>query len=125
MTSGKKLTLTDLELEIMKVIWDREPCTVREVYEELLEKKKIAYTTVMTMMKILEEKGHLKKNAEGRAFVYRSAHPQKKVVTTMVNDLVARLFDGSAKPLVLNLIKDRKLSKKDLEEIARALEGSE
>ncbi len=125
MTNGKKLTLTELELEIMKVIWDREPCTVRQVYEELLEKKKIAYTTVMTMMNILEEKGHLNKKKDGRAFVYGTVHSRRKVVTTMVEDLVTRLFDGSAKPLVLNLVRDRKLSKKDFHEIAKMLEETE
>jgi predicted transcriptional regulator len=125
MTSAKKLTLTELELEIMKVIWDREPCTVRQVYEELLEKKKIAYTTVMTMMGILEEKGHLRRNKKGRAFVYGTVHSRRKVVTTMVEDLVTRLFDGSAKPLVLSLVRDQKLSKKDLHEIARILEETE
>jgi predicted transcriptional regulator len=122
MTSGKKLTLTELELEIMKVIWDREPCTVRQVYEELLEKKKIAYTTVMTMMGILEEKGHLRRKKDGRAFVYGTVHSRRKVVATMVEDLVTRLFDGSAKPLVLNLVRERKLSKKDLHEIFKILE---
>lgn len=125
MTSGKKLTLTELELEIMKVIWDREPCTVRQVYEELLGKRKIAYTTVMTMMTILEEKGHLKRKKDGRAFVYGTVHSRRKVVTTMVEDFVTRLFDGSAKPLVLNLVRERKLSKKDLREIAKVLEEAE
>jgi len=122
MTSGKRLTLTELELEIMKVIWDLDECTVRQVYEALLERKRIAYTTVMTVMNILEEKGHLRKRKEGRAFLYVPAHPQEEVISTMVENFVSKVFDGAARPLVLSLLQDRSLSKRDREEIARILE---
>ncbi len=123
--SGKRLTLTELELKIMKVIWDLDQCTVRQVYEELLKRKRIAYTTVMTMMNILEEKGHLRKRKEGRAFIYVPAHSQERVISNMVEDFVSRVFDGSARPLVLSLLQDRKLSEKDRKEIAKLLEETE
>ena len=64
-----KPVLTDQELEIMKVIWDLGSATVRDVYEAILERRKIAYTTVMTMMKILEQKGHLRRKMDDRAYV--------------------------------------------------------
>ena len=116
----RSTTLTDQELEIMKVIWDSETVTVRDVYEALLEKRKVAYTTVMTMMNILEQKGHLEKTQEDRAYVYRSTKPRNQVIRGMVREFVNRVFNGSAEPLLLHLVEDRKLSEKDIDEI-RAL----
>ena len=112
-------TLTGQELEIMKIVWERERATVRDVYEALLERRKVAYTTVMTMMKILEQKGFLKKSQEERAFVYRPAQPQRLVVGAMVREFVNRVFNGSAEPLLVHLVEEHHLSPKDLEEIAR------
>jgi predicted transcriptional regulator len=93
----KKTGLTDQELEIMKVVWNRGAATVRDVYEELLKHRKIAYTTVQTMMGVLEHKGRLKKETDDRAYVYRPAQSQKEVVGSMVGDFVKRVFNGSAK----------------------------
>lgn len=114
-------TLTAQELEIMKVVWKLQTATVRDVYEELLRRRKIAYTTVMTMMNILEEKGYLKRSAEDKAHVYRPAQAQAKVIRAMVQDFVNRVFNGSAQPLLVELVKDRQLSEKDLEEITRQI----
>jgi len=105
----------------MKVVWARERATVRDVYETLLEHRKIAYTTVMTMMKILEEKKYLKKTQEDRAYVYRPTKPKKQVIRGMVREFVDRVFNGSAEPLLAHLIEDERLEKKDLEEIARMI----
>ena len=121
----KNKTLTEAELEIMRVVWELGEATVRQVHERLLESKDTAYTTVMTMMGILEEKGHLVREKHGRAFVYQPSRPKGQVVASMVDDFVSRVFDGAARPLVLALVKDRKLSKHDLEEIARLIEDSE
>jgi predicted transcriptional regulator len=112
-------TLTGQELEIMKIVWERERATVRDVYEALLERRKVAYTTVMTMMKILEQKGFLKRSQEERAYVYRPAQPQRQVVGAMVREFVNRVFNGSAQPLLVHLVEEHHLSPKDLEEIAR------
>ena len=112
-------TLTGQELEIMKIVWERERTTVRDVYEALLERRKVAYTTVMTMMKILEQKGFLKRSQEERAYVYRPAQPQRQVVGAMVREFVNRVFNGSAQPLLVHLVEEHHLSPKDLEEIAR------
>jgi predicted transcriptional regulator len=111
-------TLTEQELEIMKIVWSRETVTVRDVYEALLEKRKVAYTTVMTMMKILERKKYLRKNQAERAFVYRAAQPQRKVLGAMVKEFVNRVFNGSAEPLLVHLVEEHKLSAEDLKEIA-------
>ena len=115
-------TLTPQELEIMKVVWQKGEATVRDVYEDLLERRKIAYTTVMTMMKVLEGKGHLKKRQDDRAYVYRPTRPEAAVVRGMVREFVDRLFDGAAHPLLVHLVRDRRLTKKELEELARTIE---
>lgn len=106
----------------MKIIWDLGSPTVRGVYEVLLKRRKIAYTTVMTMMNVLEDKGYLKKKAVDRAYVYRAAQPKAQVIKAMLRDFVNRVFDGSAEPLLVELVKDRHLSQKDLEKIARAIQ---
>lgn len=113
--------LTDAELEIMQVLWDLERGTVREVYEVLRERRQVAYTTVMTVMGVLEEKGHLRRRKEGRAFLYAPTRPRQKVLASMVDEFVGRVFGGSARPLVLGLAKDKKLSAEDLREIERLL----
>src|SRR5436853_4416790 len=105
----------------MKIIWQRETATVRDVYEELLTRRKIAYTTVMTMMGILEQKGHLHKVSDERAYVYTPARPQREVVGNMVQDFVRRVFNGSAKPLLVHLIENKKISKEEMEEIRKLL----
>jgi BlaI family penicillinase repressor len=119
-----KPTLTEQELEIMKVIWKLDTATVRQVYETLLEHRRIAYTTVMTMMNILEQKGYLKKEQAERAFVYRPAQPQKQVIRSMVREFVNRVFNGSAEPLLVHLVEDRCLTEGDLEEIRRTIQNS-
>lgn len=117
----KTPTLTEQELEIMKIVWERDRATVRDVYESLLERRKIAYTTVMTMMNILEQKKYLRKSAEDRAYIYRPAKPKKQVIKGMVREFVDRVFNGSAEPLLVHLIEDRRLSNKDLDELARMI----
>src|SRR5262245_54877252 len=91
---------TPQELEILKVIWRRGEATVREVYLELAQSRKIAYTTVLTMMGILEQKGHLTKSPGERANVYTPAQLRERVVGTMVSEFIGRVFGGSAKPLL-------------------------
>ncbi len=103
----------------MKVVWERDSATVRDVYEAMLERRKVAYTTVMTMMKILEQKGYLKKKIADRAYVYRPAQPKRQVIGDMVREFVNRVFNGSAEPLLVHLVDDHKLSPEELEEIAR------
>jgi BlaI family penicillinase repressor len=121
----RSATLTPQELEIMKVVWQRGDATVRDVYETLLERRKIAYTSVMTMMKILERKGHLKRRRSDRAYVYRPSKPETAVLRSMVGEFVDRVFDGSAQPLLVHLLKDRRLTEEELDEVARLIKESE
>jgi predicted transcriptional regulator len=115
----RSTTLTEQELEIMKIVWDRESATVRDVYETLLERRKVAYTTVMTMMKILETKKYLKRTQADRAYVYRPAQPKRQVVGAMVREFINRVFNGAAEPLLVHLVEEHDLSPEELEEIAR------
>ena len=106
-------TLTQHELEIMKIIWHFGKATVRDVYEAMLVRRKIAYTTVMTTMKTLEQKGHLvrRESSGERAYVYEPARARQQVISGMVREFVNRVFDGSAEPLMVHLVKDRRLSR--------------
>jgi predicted transcriptional regulator len=116
------MRLTDQELEIMKIVWKREQVTVRDVYEELLAERKIAYTTVMTTMGILDKKGHLTRSASGRAYLYRSSRPRKQVLGGIVQDFVRKVFDGSARPLLVHLAESSEIGPEELGEIRRLLE---
>ena len=110
------------ELQIMNVVWDRGRVTVRDVYEALRERRQIAYTTVMTMMNILDQKGFLKRTpGEHRAFVYEPARSRQSVMRAMVNEFLDRVFGGSANPLMLHLIEDKHLTEKDLDELRRVM----
>src|SRR5579863_8495240 len=115
----RSTTLTEQELEIMKIVWERDSTTVRDVYETLLERRKVAYTTVMTMMKILEQKKYLKRTQADRAYVYLPAQPKGQVIGDMVKEFVNRVFNGSAEPLLVHLVEEHNLTREDLEEIAR------
>jgi len=115
-------TLTPQELAIMKVVWDLEAATVRDVYERLRARRDIAYTTVLTMMKILEQKGYVEKQRVDRAFVYRAARPRQQVLGSMVREFVDRVFDGASRPMLLHLVKHTRLSDKERKALLRAIE---
>jgi len=109
----------------MKIVWDRDSVTVRDVYEALLERRKVAYTTVMTMMKILEDKGYLKKTLVDRAHVYRPAQRRQQVVGAMLRDFLDRVFDGAPDALLLHLAKDSKLTEKQRRMVEQLIEEAD
>ena len=115
-------TLTPQELAIMKVVWTLDKATVRDVYEAIREKRTIAYTTVMTMMRILEEKGFLKKTLVERAHVYTPVKPRQQVVGAMVKDFIDRVFDGASDALLVHLARDNRLSDKQRKTVERMVE---
>lgn len=114
-------TLTPQELAIMKIVWDLGEGTVRDVYERLHETRSIAYTTVLTMMGVLEQKGYVRKSSGARAYVYRATRPRQQVVSAMVREFVDRVFDGAAAPLLLHLVKGVRLSRKDRAALQRII----
>jgi predicted transcriptional regulator len=118
----KSPTLTANELELMKMVWGHEDgVTVRDVYEELRAIRPVAYTTVMTSLRTLEQKGHLKATQQDRAYVYRAARPRQQVITEMVREFVNRVFNGSSRPLVVHLLEDQQISETELREITRMM----
>ena len=117
----KATSLTGPQLEIMNVVWGKGEATVRDVYEALRARRPIAYTTVMTTMKTMEARGHLKKKIEGRAFVYGAAEPRSRMLRSVVADFIDRVFNGSVEPLLAHLVEERRVSKKDLDEIIRMI----
>ena len=110
----------------MKVVWRLEQATVRDVYEALRAERTIAYTTVMTMMRILEDKGYLKKTpGADRAYLYTPSKPQQQVLGAMVRDFVDRVFDGAPDSLLLHLAKDNKLTTKQRKLVEKLVEDIE
>ena len=120
MGKGEKETLTKLELQIMQVIWREGASTVSAVQEGL--EQQLAYTTVQTMLNILERKGKLKRKLRGRAFEYRATVSEDKATGHAVRDLVDRMFGGSSEELVMSLIKSRQIDAKKIAELTKRLE---
>ncbi len=109
----------------MKVVWKLGPATVRDVHGALQASRPVAYTTVMTMMRILEDKGFLAKTVAERAHVYRPTRPRHQVVGAMVKDFVDRVFDGASDALLLHLAKDNRLTAKQRRIVRQLIEESE
>lgn len=123
MARPKSQNLTDAELRLMEVIWDKSQATVAEVAEALPAELGLAYNTVLTTMRILEDKGYLKhsKSKEGRAFVYRAVVSRQQASRGAVKHLLRRFFGNSAEALVLNLLDDEDLSEKELARVRELL----
>lgn len=120
MGKREKNALTKLELQIMQVIWKRGPSNVSSVQEGL--EQSLAYTTVQTMLNILERKGKLKRELRGRAFEYSATVTEAKALGHAVKDLVDRMFGGSSEDLVMSLIKSRQIDAKKIAELSKRLE---
>jgi predicted transcriptional regulator len=116
-------TLTKLELQIMQVIWKRGASNVLAVQEALAQD--LAYTTVQTMLNILERKGKLKRTLRGRAFEYSATVSEAKASGHAVRDLVDRMFGGSSEELVMSLIKSRQIDPQKIAELSKRLAAEE
>ena len=111
------------ELEVLKVLWDRGPSTVREVMEVLNETRPRAYTSVMCLLNVMTDKKLVVREPRGRAFVYRPKTDRGRTLRRMVGDLLGRAFEGSTSQLVAHLLDQTKPSAEELEEIRRAIEN--
>jgi BlaI family penicillinase repressor len=109
------------ELEVLKVLWDRGPSTVRDVMEVLNAERPRAYTSVMSLLNVMTDKGLLVREPQGRAFVYRPKSLRERTLRHMVGDLVGRAFEGSAQELVTHLLDQTKPSAAELDEIRRVI----
>ncbi len=113
--------LTPLELDIMNVLWETGPANVQTV-QARLEGRSLAYTTVQTMLNVLDRKGKVKRRLKDRAFLYQPVLSRQKAVTQAVGDVLDRFFGGSADGLVLSLVETRKLTPEKLAQIQKLLE---
>jgi BlaI family transcriptional regulator, penicillinase repressor len=100
------IILTRQELQIMKVIWELGAATVKEVCGAISQKRATAYTTILTLMGILEEKGALFHSRAGRAYLYKPLLTRQQATRNQVNDLLARFFDGSPEKLIANVLEN-------------------
>jgi predicted transcriptional regulator len=116
---------TASELEILRVLWERGPSTVREVHEALREKKDLGYTTVLKLLQIMTAKGSVRRNEEQRAHVYQACQPATETKRQLVGDVLQRVFEGSASELMIHALEGRRTSKKELDELRRLLDEYE
>jgi BlaI family transcriptional regulator, penicillinase repressor len=116
---------TASEVEILRVLWEHGPSTVREVYEILSEQKLVGYTTVLKLLQIMAAKGSVKRNEEQRAHVYEAVQPAEKTKRQLAGDVLQRVFGGSASELMLHALAGQRTSRKELEELRRVLDEHE
>jgi predicted transcriptional regulator len=116
---------TASELEILQVLWERGPSTVREVHEVLSEKRPMGYTSVLKLMQIMTAKGTVRRNEEQRAHVYEAVQPADKTKRQLALDVLQRVFDGSASEMMMHALAGRKASKQEIEEMRRLLSDYE
>jgi len=125
MKKSKPSKPTDAELAILRVLWERGPSTVREVWDRLNPEQGTGYTTVLKIMQIMFEKGLLARNETERSHVYRAAHSQEKTQREVVGHLLEKVFSGSAPKLVMQALAAKKATRAELAEIRKLLDEME
>lgn len=118
---SKKL-LTEVELEVMSVIWKLGKCTVRDVVDSLQKERKIAYTSVATIMKILEDKGVLRSEKKEKTHTYEALRSRDQYEGTTLKHLAEKLFEGSPSSMVMRLLNEAELTKEELQAIRKSLD---
>jgi predicted transcriptional regulator len=123
MARRKLETPTEGELEILQVLWDRGASTVREVLDVLNPKRERAYTSVMSLLNIMADKGLVVRQPQGRAFVYRARKPRERTLGKIVGAVLGKAFEGSAHELVAHVLEQSRPSPEELEQIRRVIEA--
>jgi BlaI family penicillinase repressor len=113
--------LGDLELEILNVLWARGPSTVREVLDALPGRPRPAYTTILTMLRLMHDKGYLDRDERGKAHVYSARLREANVKRGLLRGLLDRAFGGSAEALLVRLLQDERLSREELDRVKRLI----
>jgi predicted transcriptional regulator len=116
---------TAAELQILQVLWERGPSTVREVHDALQEEKALGYTTVLKLMQIMTAKGLVRRNEDQRAHVYEAQQPAEKTKRQLAADMLERVFDGSARELMLHALAVQRSSRQEIEELRNLLDEHE
>jgi predicted transcriptional regulator len=118
-------TLTDAELRVMEVLWNRGEATVADAVDVLAEQTPLAYSSVLTTMRILEKKGYATHRQEGRAFVYAPVVDRKEARRSAIRHVLSRFFDNSPELLVLNVLEEKSLDAKEIQRLRRLVDASE
>jgi predicted transcriptional regulator len=121
----KSPTLTEAELRLMEVLWQNGPATVQEILQGLPETAPLAYNSILTTIRILEQKGYVKHVKDGRAHVYTALVQRQEATRSEIRRLVNRFFGSSHELLVLNILEDQTVDAKELKRLRKMLEGSE
>ncbi len=122
MARRKLETPTEGELEILQVLWDRGPSTVREVLDVLNQKRPRAYTSVMSLLTIMADKRLVVRQPQGRAFVYEARRPKERTLGNIVGAMLGKAFEGAAHELVAHVLEQSNPSPQELEQIRRVIE---
>lgn len=125
MKNSKQNKPTESEMEILQVLWDKGPATVREVHDILSEKKEAGYTTTLKLMQIMNEKGLLTRNDESRSHIYSSAIKKQSIQKQLVAKMIDGLFKGSSAGLVMHALGNHSASKEEIREIKEYLDEIE
>lgn len=118
-------TLTEVEHRLMEVLWERGSSTVAEVAEALPKESALAYTSVLTMLRILEQKGYVRHTKEGRAFIYHPVVDRRSARCTATRQLLHRFFDNSPELLVLNILENEEIDPQELRRLKKMIDESE
>jgi BlaI family penicillinase repressor len=124
MARNRSPALTDAEARVMAVLWQRQTATVGDVVAALKKKRPVTYSTVQTILRILETKGYVAHDKVERAFVYRPLVDQRQARQRALRHLVGRLFDGSPTLLVLNVLEDEKIDPAEWQQLKKFIEGA-
>jgi BlaI family transcriptional regulator, penicillinase repressor len=120
----KSVTLTEAELRLMDILWQKGPATVQQVVEALPEEQPLAYNSVLTTMRILEKKGYVEHIKDGRAHVYRPVVERREASRFEIRHLVNRFFKDSHEALVLNIIEDQSIDAEELQRLRQLVKES-
>ena len=122
MARQRSPSLTDGEARLMTVLWERTSATVAEIVEALGTERPVNYSTVQTLLRILEKKGYIEHRKSGRAFVYKPVVDQQQARRRALKHLVSRLFDGSPSLLVLNVLEHERIAPDELKRLKQLLD---
>ncbi len=122
---NKHLKPTDAELNILKILWAKGPCTVREVHDSLNNTRQTGYTTTLKLMQIMTEKELVKRNESQRAHIYEAHIQQKDTQQNLVRNLLDQVFSGSTTSLVMQALSTKKASAEEIEQIRKMLDDYE
>jgi len=121
--SEKDLELAPAELEVLRALWDLGPATVRQVMHHLHERgRRVAYTTVLTFLTRLEQKGYVRSDKSEVAYVYRAKLSRERVSRSRLRSLIEQLYDGAAGPLVLQLVENERLTPEEIETLQKLID---